>query len=624
MSPVRPNRLNPVPDTRHDHILGSFEAGVTLVEYGSYACPTCHVAHRVVANLRERFGDQLRYVFRHRPISGNEDALLAAELAEYAFQTTGQFWPVHDSLMERGLSFHANDLAQIVQEFALPPRNEASAPAWRTAKLKVQEDIQSAQWGGALITPTFFINNRRYEGPWDESALAEAMLGSLGHRLHTASIDFVRWAPSTGLLLLLMTIVALLVTNLPFGSAFQSWWSKPFGLYFGNAAFTLSLLTWINEGFLSIFFFVVGLEVKREFTVGRLATWRAAALPVLASLGGMVIPALIYLALAPPGLLEGWGIPIATDTAFAIALLVLLGDRVPVELRVFLTAAVIIDDLAAIAVVALFYSGEIAMSYLAVSAVISGFLIALNYWGVYRPLPYVMLGVALWFCLHAAGLHATLAGVILAIATPTRPPANLPALMAHAEAVVETEMKYVGESVRRRGPSESALRALDVIHNRIESPASKLFRSIGPWSSYVVLPIFALANAGVVWSIDIIKGHEGLILALILGLVLGKPLGITLIAWISVRLGAAVKPAEYTWRQLAGAGALAGIGFTMSLFIAGQAFPDEADFAAAKIAIFMASLVAGGVGVAILWRRAEPAGEKADGAAFKIKEFLSG
>jgi NhaA family Na+:H+ antiporter len=254
--------------------------------------------------------------------------------------------------------------------------------------------------------------------------------------------------------------------------------------------------------------------------------------------------------------------------------------------------------------VALFYSAGINMNYLAVSVAVTGFLIALNHWGVYRPLPYVVLGVVLWVCLHGAGLHATLTGVILAIVTPTRPPANLHALMAQAETIIQAEMEYAEESVMRHGPSEPALRALDVIHDRIESPASKLLRSIEPWSSYAVLPIFALANAGVVWSFDVIEGHRGLMLAIIFGLVLGKPLGITLLAWIAVRLGVAVKPTEYTWRQMAGAGTLAGIGFTMSLFISGQAFPNEADFAAAKIAIFVASLIAGAIGVLILWRRA--------------------
>jgi NhaA family Na+:H+ antiporter len=215
-----------------------------------------------------------------------------------------------------------------------------------------------------------------------------------------------------------------------------------------------------------------------------------------------------------------------------------------------------------------------------------------------------VLGVVLWVCLHASGLHATLAGVILAVVTPTRPPANLRALLAQAEMVIQAETKRVG-AVMRHGPSEPALRALDVIHDRIESPASKLLRSVEPWSSYAVLPVFALANAGVVWSADVIEGHGSLMLAIILGLVIGKPVGIVVAAWLAVRLGIAVKPPEYTWRQLAGAGALAGIGFTMSLFIAGQAFP-EAEFAAAKIAIFLASLIAGGLGMLILWPRAEP------------------
>jgi NhaA family Na+:H+ antiporter len=295
-------------------------------------------------------------------------------------------------------------------------------------------------------------------------------------------------------------------------------------------------------------------------------------------------------------------VTIATDTAFAVALIVLLGARVPVDLRVFLTAAVIVDDLVAIAVVALFYSAGIDAGYVAAAVAVTALLVALNRWNVYRPLPYAVLGVVLWLCLHAAGLHATLAGVVLALVTPTRPPANLHALMAQAATVIEAETSAAREEVMRHGASEPALRTLDSIHDRIESPASKLLRTVEPWSSYLVLPLFALANAGVVWSAEIVEGHARLVTAIVLGLVLGKPAGIAAGAWLAVRAGVAVKPASYSWRQLVGAGAIAGIGFTMSLFIAGQAFPREADFSAAKIAIFLASLVAGGVGTAILWR----------------------
>jgi NhaA family Na+:H+ antiporter len=205
-------------------------------------------------------------------------------------------------------------------------------------------------------------------------------------------------------------------------------------------------------------------------------------------------------------------------------------------------------------------------------------------------------------------VHATLAGVILALVTPTRPPANLRALLAQAQAVIHADAQGAAEDVMRHGPSEPALRALDVIHDRIESPASKLLRSIEPWSSYAVLPVFALANAGVSWSAAALEGHGRTMLAIVLGLVVGKPAGILAASWAVVRAGIAAKPADYSWRQLAGAAALAGIGFTMSLFIGGQAFPSAADFAAAKMAIFAASALAGGLGVAILWPRAR-AGE---------------
>jgi NhaA family Na+:H+ antiporter len=381
----------------------------------------------------------------------------------------------------------------------------------------------------------------------------------------------------------------------------------PFGLQTGEAAFRMPLRDWINDGLLTIFFLVVGLEIKRELTVGRLATRRAAALPVAAAAGGMLLPALIYLAVAPSGpLAHGWAIPTTTDTAFAVAIIAMLGSRVPVELRIFLTAAVVMDDLVAIAIVAVFYSTGLDAYYAGAAAAATGLLVFLNRSGIYRVLPYAVLGVLLWSCLHGSGLHATLAGVILAVVTPTRPPGNLAALMSQAEAVFRHELQASRERVLRHGPSEPALHAIDQIHDRIESPAAKLLRSVEPWSSYAVLPLFALANAGVVWSASVIEEHERLVAAIVLGLVLGKPAGMVVAAAIAVWSGLAVKPEAYDWRQMLGAGALAGIGFTMSLFIAGRSFSDEADFAAAKIGIFLASLLAGSIGAAILWpRRAE-------------------
>jgi NhaA family Na+:H+ antiporter len=363
----------------------------------------------------------------------------------------------------------------------------------------------------------------------------------------------------------------------------------------------LSLRDWINDALLSVFFLVVGLEIKREFTVGRLASRRSAALPIAGAIGGMAAPALLYLLIIPQGpWSHGWGVPMATDTAFAVALIAMLGARVPIELRIFLTAAAIVDDIGAIIVVAIFYSTKLDVAWLLLAAIILGGLFALNRAGVYRALPYMVLGVILWTAVHAGGLHATLAGVLLAFVIPTRPPADLKALMAQATSIITVESQRAHE-VLSHGPSPIALRGLDAIHDRLESPADRLLRNVEPWSSYVVLPLFALANAGVMFSTGILGGgHEYLMLAIVAGLAIGKPLGMIVLCALAVWAGLARKPTEYSWVHLAGAGALAGIGFTMSLFIAGQAFPVPADFDAAKIAVFAASVLSAVVGVAIL------------------------
>lgn len=596
--------LNPPVDSTRDHVLGPPDAEMTLVEYGSYACRPCHAVHEVVEGLRSRFGGRMRYVFRHMPVAGNDVAERAAELAEHAAESTGRFWEVHEALMERGAALSAGDVARIAREFDLPAAN--TAPGSSSAAARVREDVESARRSRVRMMPTFFINDRRYRGAWDESSLADAMLGSLGHRIQTAAFEFVRWGPSSGLLLGLATLLALVLSNTPLGTGFHSWWMTSLGVQWGTSTFALTLLDWVNHGLLTIFFIVVGLEIKREFTVGHLASFRSGALPVIAAMGGIALPALIYALIAPPALRHGWGIPIGTDTAFAVALIVLLRDRVPVELRVFLTAAVIIDDIVAIAVIAVFYTGELHTAYLVASGAVTAVLVVLNRAGVYAALPYAVFGVVLWFFLHESGLHATLAGVILAVLIPTRPPANLNALLAQAATVIQLENRRSGEAMRP-GPSEPTLHAIDAIHARIDSPADKLLRAVEPWSSYVVLPIFALANAGVAWSPEVFRGHGRMMLAITLGLVVGKSIGIVAGAWLAVRSGIAVKPDAYSWRQLVGAGALGGIGFTMSLFIAGSAFPDPADYAAAKIAIFIASLIAATLGTAILYpRRSEP------------------
>jgi len=610
------HRLDRPVDPSRDHVLGPARAPISLVEYGSYACPHCRAANERIADVRDRLGERLLYAFRHRPLTGSDIARRAAELMECC-DDPDKFWAAHILLMTRSETLTEDDLRQAAQDLGVPLSELASdTELARRAKARVDADVQSSRASGVLITPTFFINNRRYDGAWDESSFADALLNTLGHRVRAAALDFAGWAPSAGVLLLLATVAAVALMNSPLGPGFEAFWQEYFGITFGTAAFRMSLLHWINDGLLTIFFLVVGLEIKREFTVGHLASLRSAALPIAAAIGGMVVPALLYILLIPPGpWTHGWGVPMATDTAFAVALIVMMGSRVPVELRIFLTAAAIVDDIGAILVVAAFYSGALHLGYLAAAAGVTVLLALLNRWRVYSVTPYILVGVALWACVYAGGLHATLAGVVLALFIPTRPPANLRALMIQANTIMAAEAKHSGE-ILRHGPSVPALRAIDAIHDRLESPADRLLRHAGSRSSYIVLPLFAFANAGVAMSMDVIHGHEQLMLAIMAGLVIGKPLGLVLASALAVWSGLAVKPKEYSWRQLAGAGALAGIGFTMSLFIAGQAFPVPSDFAAAKIAVFAASVLAALIGVAVLWgaKAPEPAAEPASAA----------
>ena len=594
-------RLDRPVDPTRDHVLGSGRAPVTLVEYGSYACPDCRVANDRVTQVRTDLGDRLRYIFRHKPLPNNDLARRAAELAESA-PNDEQFWRAHSLLMTRSESLTEEDLEVVARELALAALDDAAATAIaEQAKIRVDADEASARASGVRFTPTFYINGARYEGPWDDSSLADAILGTLGHRVRSAALQFASWAPSTGLLLLLATVLAVVLGNSAWGPAVERFWQTVVGVSAGTAAFTMPLLSWINDGLLTVFFFVVGLEIKREFTIGSLANRRSAALPMAAAVGGMVAPALLYALLIPAGVWSrGWGVPMATDTAFAVALIAMMGRRVPVELRVFLTAAAIVDDIGAIIVVAFAYTTEQHWSFLIAAAGILGLLIVLNRSGVYRAAPYLILGVVLWVMVHESGLHATLAGVLLAACIPTRPPPNYRALAVQADSILRAEASRGGEQLRY-GPSAQALRALDSIHDRIESPADRMLRTAAPRSSYLVLPIFALANAGVAITPEVFDGRGPLMLAVTAGLLLGKPLGFVAASALAVRLGIARKPDQYSWRQMVGAGALAGIGFTMSLFIAGQAFPDPGDFAAGKIAVFGASALSAVLGVTILW-----------------------
>ncbi len=381
--------------------------------------------------------------------------------------------------------------------------------------------------------------------------------------------EFLREEAAGGLVLVVAAIVALVLANSPWSQGWESLWSTDLGVEVGGAHWGMSLHHWVNDGLMVVFFLVVGLEIKRELVMGELREPRTAILPIVAAVGGAVLPAIIYLALnqGGPGA-SGWGVPMATDIAFALGVLALVGRGLPPGLRLFLATLAIVDDLIAVLVIALFYTSSVDLLGVAEVVVVMLLLVVANRRGVRSLLVYGVLGVALWLGVLVSGVHATVAGVLLA--------ATIPAVVGAAP----------GDGRSTRSP---LVRLEDLLH---------------PWSAYLVVPLFALANAGVrlEGGLDSITGPIGL--GIILGLLVGKPLGIVGFTWLLVRTSVATLPEGVTWRQLVGLGILAGIGFTMSLFIADLAALDEAGHRSAKLGVLAATVVTAAVGWVVMRRMA--------------------
>ncbi len=598
-------RLKPTVSER-DHVEGSLDAPVVIVEYGDYECPHCLQAHSIVGELQERLGDRLSFVYRHFPIrSMHPNAQHAAEAAEAA-GAQGKFWDMHDLLFENQGALDDASLAEYAEQIGLDKvlfQQDLESARFRD---RVEEDFKSGVQSGVNGTPTFYINGERYDGPWDIESLVEEVEKPIGVQVRNLFNRFTRLQASGGILLVITTLIALILANSNFANAYFDLWKTDLSITFGEVGLSKYLLKWVNDGLMVLFFFVVGLEIKREITVGELNTPRKAALPLMGAIGGMAFPALLYVLLNTGSIgIRGWAIPMATDIAFMLGLLALLGRRIPLSLRVFFTALAIVDDLGAVLVIALFYTSDILWSALGVAGIIMLVLIALNWVGVRNPLPYTLLGIGLWLAFVQSGVHATIAGVLLAFTIPSQTRVRAQAFMAQCIAVlggVEGEDLTIGSSeVEMSDRRQAAAHALEAIAERMQSPAQRLEHSLTPWATYLVLPIFALANAGVVISTDFGALFSNRIaLGIIFGLVFGKSLGITFFTWLAIRLGIAELPARVGWSQLFSATWLAGIGFTMALFITNSAFTDPDQLATAKLAILIASLISGLIGFVLL------------------------
>lgn len=405
---------------------------------------------------------------------------------------------------------------------------------------------------------------------------------------------FLHVEASSGILLLGATVVALVWANSPWSAGYEALWHTQVTLEIGSYRLSEDLGHWVNDGLMALFFFVVGMEIKRELVTGQLSERRDAMLPALAALGGMVVPALVYVAvnLGGPGA-GGWGIPMATDIAFAVGVLALLGDRVPASLKVLLLSLAIVDDIGAITVIAIFYTDEINLRWLLAAGAGLALVVILRKARVWYLPVYVAVGTAVWVCTLESGVHATIAGVALGLLTPARP--LLPELEADRVAErLEADADITAEDVRAIG--------FDLRES--VSVAERLGQALHPWTSYLVLPVFALANAGIPIDRQILSDAAGspIALGVVLGLLVGKVLGVSGAAWLAVRFRLGRLPDEVRWAHVVGLSMLAGIGFTVSLFVTGLAFDDDASQSAAKIGVLVASAVAA-LGATLLLRR---------------------
>lgn len=398
--------------------------------------------------------------------------------------------------------------------------------------------------------------------------------------------DFLTTESAGGMLVVIAAAVAMVWANSPWSASYRSFWTTELGVSVGSFDFTLDLRHWVNDALMAVFFFVVGLEIKREVSEGELRDRRKAIVPVVAAIGGMVVPALIFVGFnAGSASVRGWGIPMATDIALALGILSLAGSRVPAGTKLFLLALAIVDDIGAIIVIAIFYGKGGERMWLVASVVAVAAALVLQRLGVNATTVYVAIGIALWFSFHEAGVHATIAGVVMGLLAPSRPKLQ-DALIDVAEL---TDLSSVEHALASARIARSSVSVVEWLEYHLHS-----------WTSFVIVPMFAIANAGIALSADALADsmRSSAAWGVVVGLVIGKPVGILLATFLVIRSGAGSIPDDSTWRDLTAAAVVAGVGFTVSLFVAELAFTEPV-VDHAKVGVFVASVIAGVVGLSL-------------------------
>ena len=602
--------LRPI-DRERDHVRGNARSKrLSVVIYGDFLCPYCRRLRQVLLRVRQALGERMVYVFRHYP---NERAHPGSELASMAAEAAGRqehFWEMHDALYDREPSVSRRRLLEIARSLNLDAerfKRDLDNPKLRQ---RVQEDVADGRRNGVTATPTIFINGIRYDGAWDFHSLLEALEPPIGAQVRHKARAFANLPASAGLTVLVAAAAAIACANSPVEWAYHHFMNTEFNIGPLTGGLSLSVAQWCSEGLLTIFYLILGLDIRREMTLGSLADWRVAVAPVLAGISGVVVPAIVYLTFNPGATAAGWLIPADTGVPFTLGLLAVFGVRIAASLKVFVATYAITNDVTSTATLAVFYPRGLSLEWLLGAVCATAAMAVFARWRVYAVWPYVVATLGLWLALHLAGVYGALAGIAVAAFLPTRPAPKAGALLAQAATALvelehaERELKAIGDT-RRRLEEEPvwawAARNLQAAADRLVSPAERVERATEPWSTYVVLPVFAFTAAGVSFTVDLgLHDAARVFFGVALALAIGKPIGIILTAWAAAKANIARFPADTAAVAFVGAALLCGIADPFSFYIADQAFQGSAYSSVAKLGVLAGSGFAAAFGAIAL------------------------
>jgi NhaA family Na+:H+ antiporter len=581
-----------------------------VVIYGDYLCPYCRSLRPVLERLRQALGERMLYTFRHFP---NERAHPGAELMSIGAEAAarqGRFWEMHDAIYAHEPPLDRIALLQIAGSLHLDMGRFTKDLEDPKLRQRVEQDLADGRANGVTATPTIFADGLRYDGAWDFYSMLESLERPVGARVQRTARAFANLPTSAGLVLLAAAALALICANSPLAPVYQSFVRAEVGVGPLASVLSLSVAEWCSEGLLAIFFLILGLEIRREAAAGTFANWRAALAPLLAALGGVIVPAAVYLALNPGPTAPGWSAPADTGVAFTLGVLAIFGARISAGLKVFVATYAVADDVLSILILAVFYPRSIHAEWLLAATAAVALMAIFGRWRVYATWPYLAATLGLWLSLHLAGVSGAISGIALAAFLPPRPVPNPGPLLAQA-ATALAELEHAERQLKRAGKGRRELqqepvwdwasRNLSAAAERLLSPAERAEQAVAPWSSYVVLPLFAFTAAGVSLAADLrAPGALRVLAGVALGLAIGKPAGIVLATWAASRTRIAVFPAGAAALTFLGAAFLCGIGDPLSLLMAEQAFRTGPYAAVAKIGILAGSALAAALGALVL------------------------